>query len=66
MIPSFHLDKQLEDDKEYGLSLFNPNLDGCNEWLARFKGNWLSGLCVIWKHGCTGRGASGRNCLGPN
>ena len=33
MIPSFYLDKQLEDDKEYGLSLFNPNPDGCNEWL---------------------------------
>ncbi|KAJ7002565.1 hypothetical protein NC653_007915 [Populus alba x Populus x berolinensis] len=33
MIPSFYLDKQLEDDKEYGLSLFNPNQDGCNEWL---------------------------------
>jgi len=33
MIPSFYLDKQLEDDKEYGLSLFKPNPDGCNEWL---------------------------------
>ncbi|KAH8510465.1 hypothetical protein H0E87_008139 [Populus deltoides] len=33
MIPSFYLDKQLEDDKEYGPSLFKPNLDGCMEWL---------------------------------
>ncbi|KAJ6418993.1 hypothetical protein OIU84_029155 [Salix udensis] len=33
MIPSFYLDKQQEDDKEYGLSLFKPNPDGCNEWL---------------------------------
>jgi pathogen-inducible salicylic acid glucosyltransferase len=33
MIPSFYLDKQLEDDKEYGRSLFKPNPDGCNEWL---------------------------------
>uniref|UniRef100_A0A6N2MMR5 Glycosyltransferase N-terminal domain-containing protein n=1 Tax=Salix viminalis TaxID=40686 RepID=A0A6N2MMR5_SALVM len=33
MIPSFYLDRQLEDDKEYGPSLFKPNLDGCNEWL---------------------------------
>ncbi|KAJ6932120.1 hypothetical protein NC651_007738 [Populus alba x Populus x berolinensis] len=56
MIPSFYLDKQLEDDKEYGLRLFNPNPDGCNEWLDS---------CVIWKHGCTWRGANGRNCLGP-
>ena len=34
--------------------------------IKEYKGNWLSGLCVIWKHGCTGRGANGRNCLGPN
>jgi pathogen-inducible salicylic acid glucosyltransferase len=33
MIPSFYLDKQLEDDREYGPSLFKPNLDGCMEWL---------------------------------
>jgi len=33
LIPSFYLDEQLEDDKEYGLSLFNPNPDGCKEWL---------------------------------
>uniref|UniRef100_A0A6N2MMS2 Glycosyltransferase n=1 Tax=Salix viminalis TaxID=40686 RepID=A0A6N2MMS2_SALVM len=33
MIPSFYLDKQQEDDKEYGLSLFKPNPDGCKEWL---------------------------------
>jgi len=33
LIPSFYLDRQLEDDKEYGLSLFNPNSDGCMEWL---------------------------------
>ncbi|KAG5246588.1 glucosyltransferase family protein [Salix suchowensis] len=33
MIPSFYLDKQLEEDKEFGLSLFKSNLDGCMEWL---------------------------------
>ena len=33
LIPSFYLDKQLDDDKEYGRSLFKPNPDGCNEWL---------------------------------
>jgi pathogen-inducible salicylic acid glucosyltransferase len=33
MIPSVYLDRQLEDDTEYGLSLFKPALDGCMEWL---------------------------------
>ncbi|KAG8611645.1 hypothetical protein MANES_S095825v8 [Manihot esculenta] len=32
-IPSMFLDKRLEDDKEYGLSLFKPNSDACMEWL---------------------------------
>ncbi|PNT28818.1 hypothetical protein POPTR_007G140300v4 [Populus trichocarpa] len=32
-IPSVYLDRQLEDDREYGLSLFKPNLYGCKEWL---------------------------------
>ena len=26
-IPSIYLDKRLEDDKEYGLSLFKPEVD---------------------------------------
>ncbi|GMY32906.1 UDP-glycosyltransferase 74E2-like [Fagus crenata] len=32
-IPSMYLDKRLEDDKEYGLSLFKPNMDACMKWL---------------------------------
>ncbi|KDP35131.1 hypothetical protein JCGZ_10665 [Jatropha curcas] len=32
-IPSMFLDKQLEDDKDYGLSLFKPNSDACMNWL---------------------------------
>ena len=28
-IPSMYLDKRLEDDKEYGLHLFKPNVDAC-------------------------------------
>ncbi|KAM4113647.1 hypothetical protein ACJW30_04G011300 [Castanea mollissima] len=32
-IPSIYLDKQLEDDKEYGLNLFKPNMDTCMKWL---------------------------------
>ena len=32
-IPSMFLDKRLEDDKEYGISLFNPNSETCMKWL---------------------------------
>uniref|UniRef100_A0A2N9FLF1 Glycosyltransferase n=1 Tax=Fagus sylvatica TaxID=28930 RepID=A0A2N9FLF1_FAGSY len=32
-IPSMYLDKRLEDDKEYGLNLFKPNMDACMKWL---------------------------------
>jgi len=32
-IPSMYLDKRLEDDKEYGLNLFKPNVDACMKWL---------------------------------
>lgn len=32
-IPSKFLDKRLEDDKDYGLSLFKPNAEACMKWL---------------------------------
>ncbi|XP_030940777.1 UDP-glycosyltransferase 74E2-like [Quercus lobata] len=32
-IPSIYVDKRLEDDKEYGLSLFKPEVDACMKWL---------------------------------
>ncbi|KAL5848423.1 hypothetical protein ACOSQ4_006436 [Xanthoceras sorbifolium] len=32
-IPSMYLDKRLEDDKGYGLSLFKPNTEACINWL---------------------------------
>ncbi|EEF32572.1 UDP-glycosyltransferase 74E2 [Ricinus communis] len=32
-IPSMFLDRRLEDDKDYGLSLFKPNSDACMKWL---------------------------------
>ncbi|KAG6598620.1 UDP-glycosyltransferase 74E2, partial [Cucurbita argyrosperma subsp. sororia] len=32
-LPSAYLDKRLEDDKYYGLSLFDPNKDECLKWL---------------------------------
>ncbi|CAK7349213.1 unnamed protein product, partial [Dovyalis caffra] len=32
-IPSMYLDKQLEDDKDYGISLFKPNNDFYMNWL---------------------------------
>ncbi|KAM5548284.1 mogroside IE synthase [Rosa sericea] len=32
-VPSMFLDKRLEDDKEYSLSMFKPNVETCMEWL---------------------------------
>nr|XP_023907651.1 UDP-glycosyltransferase 74E2-like [Quercus suber] len=32
-IPSIYLDNRLEDDKEYGLHLFKPDVDACIKWL---------------------------------
>ena len=32
-IPSIYLDKRLEDDKEYGIHLFKPDVDACMKWL---------------------------------
>jgi pathogen-inducible salicylic acid glucosyltransferase len=32
-IPSMFLDNRIENDKEYGLSIFKPNTDTCMKWL---------------------------------
>ena len=32
-IPSKYLDKRLEDDKDYGIHLFKPEIDICINWL---------------------------------
>ncbi|KAL0330129.1 UNVERIFIED_CONTAM: UDP-glycosyltransferase 74E2 [Sesamum radiatum] len=32
-IPSMYLDKRLSDDREYGLSIYNPDTEACMEWL---------------------------------
>lgn len=32
-MPSMYLDKQLEDDTDYGFSIFKPNHDDCIKWL---------------------------------
>ncbi|XP_010542772.1 PREDICTED: UDP-glycosyltransferase 74D1 [Tarenaya hassleriana] len=32
-VPSMYLDKRLGDEKDYGLSLFNPKVDECLTWL---------------------------------
>ncbi|GLU17906.1 hypothetical protein SLE2022_342530 [Rubroshorea leprosula] len=32
-VPSMFLDKRLEDDKDYSLNLFKPNVDACIKWL---------------------------------
>lgn len=34
-IPSFYLDKRLQDDKEYGLNIFNPTINVCTNWLSQ-------------------------------
>ena len=36
-IPSMYLDKRLQDDKDYGLSLFKPNAEACIKWLDAKK-----------------------------
>ncbi|KAJ0110360.1 hypothetical protein Patl1_03177 [Pistacia atlantica] len=39
-LPSMYLDKQLEDDKVYGFSIFEPNSEACMKWLNdREKGS---------------------------
>ncbi|CAN6679198.1 unnamed protein product [Malus baccata var. baccata] len=32
-LPSMYLDKRLEDDKDYGFSIFNSNTEACKKWL---------------------------------
>ncbi|GLT33407.1 hypothetical protein SLA2020_080010 [Shorea laevis] len=32
-VPSMYLDKRLEDDKDYSLNLFKPDVDACIKWL---------------------------------
>ncbi|KAL5794449.1 hypothetical protein ACOSP7_003043 [Xanthoceras sorbifolium] len=32
-LPSMYLDKRLEDDKDYGISLFKPKTSACMSWL---------------------------------
>ncbi|KAF5470285.1 hypothetical protein F2P56_010807 [Juglans regia] len=32
-IPSMFLDKRIEDDRDYGFSIFKPNTDACMKWL---------------------------------
>ncbi|XP_050374607.1 mogroside IE synthase-like [Argentina anserina] len=32
-VPSMYLDNRLEDDKDYGLNLFEPNVEICMNWL---------------------------------
>ncbi|XP_061351183.1 UDP-glycosyltransferase 74G1-like [Gastrolobium bilobum] len=32
-VPSMFLDKRLQDDNEYGVSMFDPNIEACIKWL---------------------------------
>ncbi|WCJ21865.1 UDP-Glycosyltransferase superfamily protein [Euphorbia peplus] len=36
-IPSVYLDKRIENNKDYGLSLFKPELETCKKWLDSRK-----------------------------
>nr|AFJ52952.1 UDP-glycosyltransferase 1 [Linum usitatissimum] len=36
-IPSMYLDKQLQDDRDYGFSIFKPNNEACINWLNNNK-----------------------------
>ncbi|PKI78105.1 UDP-glycosyltransferase 74E2-like [Punica granatum] len=38
-IPSIYLDRRLEDDKEYGLSLFKSEMESCMKWLDTKEAN---------------------------
>ncbi|KAM7497044.1 hypothetical protein LguiA_021458 [Lonicera macranthoides] len=39
-IPSFYLDKRLQDDKDYGLNFYKPSTSTCTKWLnERQKGS---------------------------
>ncbi|KAM7502406.1 hypothetical protein LguiB_001310 [Lonicera macranthoides] len=39
-IPSFYLDKRLQDDKDYGLNVYKPSTSTCMKWLnERQKGS---------------------------
>lgn len=33
-IPSLYLDGRLQDDKDYGLNIFIPNINSCMKWLS--------------------------------
>ncbi|KAI8559009.1 hypothetical protein RHMOL_Rhmol04G0140800 [Rhododendron molle] len=62
-IPSVYLDKQLEDDKYYGLNLFHPSTEACMKWLDT-KGKILSRLCFLREHSHCGRVSNGGTCNG--
>nr|KYP59358.1 putative UDP-glucosyltransferase At1g05670 family [Cajanus cajan] len=32
-LPSMYLDKRLQDDKDYGVNMYNPNSEACIKWL---------------------------------
>ncbi|CAI9108456.1 OLC1v1008045C1 [Oldenlandia corymbosa var. corymbosa] len=34
-IPSMYLDKRMEDDKDYGITLFKPETQACKQWLDK-------------------------------
>ncbi|PQM33478.1 UDP-glycosyltransferase 74E2-like [Prunus yedoensis var. nudiflora] len=60
-IPSMYLDQRHEDNKEYGLSLLNPNSDACMKWLnAKLKGS----VAYVWFGSVAGLGEEQMEELG--
>ncbi|XWS66450.1 hypothetical protein CRYUN_Cryun05aG0200300 [Craigia yunnanensis] len=57
-----HLDRRLEDDKDYDINLFKPSSTTHMNWLKN-KPNG-SVVCVIWEHDGSRKGANGRSSLG--
>lgn len=45
-IPSIYLDKRLENDKDYGMNMFKPNVSACMSWLS---GKPKDFICIIRK-----------------
>ncbi|KDO40364.1 hypothetical protein CISIN_1g022744mg [Citrus sinensis] len=50
-IPSMYLDKQIEEDKDYGFSIFKPNNESCIKWLNdRANGLLFIYHLGVWQH----------------
>lgn len=63
-IPSQYTDKRLEDDKDYGLYLFNPSPNTSKKWLDTEK--WLNHLHIFWECSQSWPKPNGGTSIWPN